>query len=413
MTLNDLACFSFWFIAALGFYGYLGYPMLVSVLSWFIRSDPMLPTQNASSTNDANSMGASNVSILVAAYNEEDNITAKLDSLCNQHYQLNNIEILVLNDGSDDNTANLVTSYIAAQCDQPSSIDAPSIRLLDLPRGGKAAALNAGADAAQHDILVFSDADNHWQADTLTQLLAPFSVNQVGAVSGRLTIEGEYQNLGLGDRLYRNYEAYIRSCETQLGSAVSADGGIFAIRKALFDPVPPDVTDDFFISTGAVEKGFSLVYQSSALAFDQGVETAGSQYRRRIRVTVRGMRSLWRRRRLLNPFQYGIYAICLISHKLIRRFVPFFAMLLLPLNIAIVTSHTMESGFSVFYSVTLISQIVFYLSAIAGLVDAGKRLPKPFTMAGFLLLSSFALGMGVFRFLIGERFTQWSPQSNR
>lgn len=390
----------FWLTLGLCFYGYIGYPLLLLLLyPFFIIKERLFsaPGTQALSLESA----ANGVSILVAAYNEEDNIIKKLDSLLAQPSQGIPLEILVLNDGSSDNTATLVNAYIEEHAEKPETI-----RLFDLQRGGKAAALNQGVEAANYELIVFSDADNRWDENTLTHLLSPFKESKVGAVSGQLVIDKKTESLGFGDRVYRLYESIIRRCETAAGSAVSADGGIFAIRKALFDPVPADVTDDFYISTGAIAKGYQLRFADRAVAFDEGVEKVENQYRRRIRVTVRGMRSLMQRKALMNPLHYGFYAIQLISHKLIRRFTPFFALLLLPLN-------AMIADQSWFYLALFILQLCFYGIGIAGLLDKGKQLPKPVAMVGFLLLSSFALGVGVVKYFSGLRFTQWSPENNR
>lgn len=368
------------------FYGYVGYPALLFVVTRWVSRHGEIPQ----STDNGPS-----VSILVAAYNEEDYISTKLDSLLSQSYPEEKFDVWVLSDGSSDKTGDIVRSY-----------DNPRIKLLDLPRGGKATALNAGVKASEHEVVVFSDADNEWTEDTLMRLMAPFTLDRVGAVSGHLSIRKNSTHLGMGDRLYRQYEAFIRNCETKLGNAVSADGGIFAIRRDLFDEIPQDVTDDFYISTGAIVKGSSLVYQGSAIAYDDGVDKAKNQMRRRIRVTVRGMTSLWRRKQLFNPLQYGIYSLCLLSHKFIRRFVPFFALLLLPVNAMLLGQGTL-------FDVLFALQMMFYIGAIAGLLDGGKRLPKVFSMAGFVLLSSAGLGFGIIQFLQGKRFTFWSPEQNR
>ncbi|MBV1920244.1 MAG: glycosyltransferase [Pseudomonadales bacterium] len=368
------------------FYGYVGYPMLLAVITPFFTRYKDIPQ----TTSDGPT-----VSILVAAYNEEDYIATKINSLLSQTYSDDKFDVWVLSDGSSDGTADIVNRY-----------NNPRINLLDLPRGGKATALNAGVKASSNEIIVFSDADNEWTDDTLERLVSPFTLSSVGAVSGHLSIRKNSTHLGLGDRLYRQYEAFIRKCETKLGNAVSADGGIFAIRRELFDEIPQDVTDDFFISTGAIVKGKSLIYQASAIAYDDGVDKAKSQMRRRIRVTVRGMTSLWRRKQLFNPRNYGIYSLCLLSHKFIRRFVPFFGFLLLPVNILLVNAG------DVFVAMLLL-QIVFYSVAVLSLLDEGKRLPKIFSMAGYILLSSVGLGVGIVQFFQGKRFTFWSPEDNR
>ena len=378
-----------WFFGLLVFicfYGYVGYPMLLAVITPFFTRYKDIPQTTTEGPT---------VSILVAAYNEEGYIATKIDSLLSQTYSADKFDVWVLSDGSNDRTADIVKGY-----------NNPRIHLLDLPRGGKATALNAGVKASSNEIIVFSDADNEWTDETLERLVSPFTLSSVGAVSGHLSIRKNSTHLGLGDRLYRQYEAFIRKCETKLGNAVSADGGIFAIRRGLFDEIPQDVTDDFYISTGAIVKGQSLIYQGSAIAYDDGVDKAKNQMRRRIRVTVRGMTSLWRRKQLFNPKDYGIYSLCLLSHKFIRRFVPFFVLLLLPVNIMLVNAGSV-------FQIMLLMQVVFYSAAIMGLLDEGKRLPKIFSMAGFILLSSVGLGIGIVQFFQGKRFTFWSPEENR
>ena len=376
----------FWMVALLCVYGYLGYPVLVWLLSRVINRAPVIPPQSSLPLQ---------ATIVIAAHNEEKNLGAKIASLLTQSADPECFDILVLNDGSTDRTLDIAQGF-----------HNPRIRVLDLPRGGKAAALNAGVRATTASILVFSDADNVWQDDTLKRLLAPFRSSHVGAVSGRLDINRQTQRLGLGDRLYRHYEALVRLAETRLGSAVSADGGIFAIRREHWRDLPDDVTDDFFISTAAILDGRALVFEPRAVAFDEGVESVESQYRRRVRVTVRGMRSLWLRRELMNPLRYGLYAWCLISHKLIRRLVPFFALVLLPLNFLV-----LKAG--VFYQVTALAQICCYGMALVALLAPGLPLPKVARLCGFVVLSSLGIAVGLLKFLQGERFAFWSPEQNR
>lgn len=376
----------FWLLVFICAYGYIGYPVVLAIITPFFSRYHNLP--------QSISAGPS-VSILVAAYNEEGYIATKIASLLNQTYPSSCFDIWVLNDGSDDKTAEIVNSFKDDR-----------VNLINLPRGGKGTALNVGMASSSNDIVVFSDADNEWTENTLMRLISPFSLPSVGAVSGQLSIRKNSKHLGMGDRLYRQYEGFIRKCETRLGNAVSADGGIFAIRRELYQSLPQDVTDDFYISTGAVLGGRSLVYQESAVAYDDGVDSAGNQLRRRIRVTVRGMASLWRRRELFNIFSYGVYSFCLFSHKLVRRFVPFFAILLFPINL-------LALGVGGFYVALFFIQVCFYCVALAGLIDGGKRLPKPFSIAGFILLSSFGLAAGIVQFLLGKRFTFWSPEDNR
>jgi cellulose synthase/poly-beta-1,6-N-acetylglucosamine synthase-like glycosyltransferase len=187
---------------------------------------------------------------------------------------------------------------------------------------------------------------------------------------------------------------------------VSVDGALLALRRELFQTIPADVTDDFYISTSAAVAGQRIVFVESAQVLDQGVDDADKQFRRRLRVTVGGLQSLARRRELLNPLRYGSYALALISHKLIRRLAPLLLIPLLLSNLWLWPQGT-------FYQLTLVAQLGAYLLALAGLFDRQRRLPKPFRLAAFLLVTLAGMSLGLWQFLRGQRYSLWNPQQNR
>lgn len=377
----------FWSLIGLCCFGYIGYPVLLYILfSLFGKKEPPYCLEESRLPS---------VSILIAAFNEEKNIRAKLGCLLNQDYPPSLYDIWLLDDGSTDAT------LAAGQ-----GFDSIRIKVLALPRSGKAAALNKGVRESQGEILVFSDADTLWQPSTLKEIIKPFCSEKTGAVAGRIETGRGSEHLGFGDKIYHSYESAIRWWETALAGAVSADGGLFAVRRNIWEEVPPDVTDDFFISTAAVVKNTRIVFARSALAFDTGVERAGSQLRKRVRITVRGLTSLWRRRQLFAPWKFGLYSFFLLSHKLIRRLVPAFALLLLPLNALLVAENA-------FYLMAFGVQFILYCLALLGLMAGKGRLPKIFSLLGFLVLNSFAVFLGLLQFLMGKRYTHWIPEQNR
>ena len=187
---------------------------------------------------------------------------------------------------------------------------------------------------------------------------------------------------------------------------VSADGALLALRRELFQNVPAEVNDDFFISTCAPVARKRIVYVPEAQVIDHGVDEAGKQFRRRQRVTVGGLQSLAQRSELLNPFKHGLYSIALISHKLIRRLAPVLLLPLLLSNFWLWQEHG-------FYRLSLIAQLIGYTIAIAGLLDSQHRLPKPFRLAAFLLITLAGMSLGLWQFLRGQRYAQWNPEQNR
>jgi cellulose synthase/poly-beta-1,6-N-acetylglucosamine synthase-like glycosyltransferase len=292
---------------------YGGYPILVTILATV--SPRGAPVRVASQL--------SSVSIIVCAHNEAAAIGAKLNSvLASVAAVPERVEIIVCDDGSTDRTAKIVAE-IGATSTVP-------FRLFKLPRGGKAAALRVAMAEATGEILVFSDADPLWEAATLPALLAPFGDATVGAVAGevrglRTARAGTWRG---SEALFRRYESAIRAAEDRLFGCVSADGGLFALRAALAEPVPGDVTDDFFLSTAAVARGLRIAFAPEAAVYEVAPDGQRQHFRRRIRITVRGLTGLRRRRALLNPWRTGAYAFGLLFHKLLRRLAP---LLLVPL----------------------------------------------------------------------------------
>lgn len=373
----------FWMCLLLPVYAWIGYPVLLTLAAPFFprrRLSPLAPQR---------------VSVVIAAHNEARHIVDKLRSVLRQDYQAADLQVVVVSDGSTDATVQLACS-----------LGDPRVEVLDLPRLGKAGVLNAGVEVSRGELLVFTDADNQWADDTLGLLLAPFADPEVGASAGHMIIPVVGKGLSLGDSLYRHYEAWVRKVENRTGCMVSADGALLALRRNLYQAVPKQVNDDFFISTCAPAAGKRIVYVPEAIVLDQGVDEADKQFRRRQRVTVGGLLSLAARRELLNPLRHGLYAIALISHKLIRRLAP---VLLLPLLLANLWL-ALEPGL---FRWMLVAQLLGYGVAVLGLLDVRRRLPKPFRLAAFLLVTLAGMSVGLWQFLRGHSYSQWNPNQNR
>nr|WP_286208577.1 glycosyltransferase [Pseudomonas koreensis] len=378
-----VAEFIFWLCLLLPVYAYLGYPLLLTVLA------PLFPAWRHTPAP------ALNISIVIAAHNEARHIEHKLRTLLAQDYQPATLQIILASDGSTDDTVACAHKVVDSR-----------ISVLDLPRQGKAATLNAGVALATGDILVFTDADNQWSRETLGYLLAPLNDPNVGACAGHMVIPVTGGGLSVGDSLYRHYEGWLRRVENRTGCMVSADGALLALRRELFQSVPAEVNDDFFLSTCAPVAFKRIVYVPEAQVIDHGVDEADKQFRRRQRVTVGGLQSLAQRSELLNPLKHGLYSLALISHKLIRRLAPILLLPLLLSNFWLWDDHG-------FYRLALIAQLFGYAIALAGLLDSQHRLPKPFRLAAFLLVTLAGMSLGLWQFLRGHRYAQWNPEQNR
>jgi cellulose synthase/poly-beta-1,6-N-acetylglucosamine synthase-like glycosyltransferase len=375
---------SFWIAAAALFYAYVGFPLMLILAA-------RLMDRRVASADITPSL-----TLIIAAYNEEDCISQRLENALASDYPEESLEIIVASDGSTDRTNEIVGTFAAR-----------GVRLLPLPRKGKIFALTEAARVAEGEILVFSDANTVVAPAALRALARNFADPEVGGVAGHTgyTIAETTESAGRGESLYWQYDTMLKVFESRTGSIVSAHGGLYAVRRNLFAPASdPAVTDDFSISTGVVAQGARLVFERDARAWEVPVATSAGEFRRRVRLMTRGLRAVSSRRQLLNPRRFGMYALVLFSHKIVRRAVPVFLLTLLG------TSALLSSGS--FYKGLFLTQIILYSLALVGWVarsaDIGrsKLLYVPF----FFVMSNAAALVAMMRFLTGQRVTHWEPQ---
>ncbi|MGB9456889.1 MAG: glycosyltransferase family 2 protein [Bryobacteraceae bacterium] len=255
---------------AVVFYFLIGYPILLAISRRAappVRKDPAFrPT----------------ISVLVAVHNGEEFLQRKLESLLALDYPAHLREILVISDGSTDRTESIAASFAGR-----------GVRLLCVPHGGKAAALNAGLAQASGDILFFTDVRQMLDARALSHLAANFADPTVGAVTGELRLLNPAQAGEQADmELYWRFEIWARSRHSRIDSIFSTTGCIYALRRSLASPLPPDtIADDGTFSLRAFLRGYRVIFDPEALAFDYPA-AEGGEFRRRLR-TLAGLWQLF------------------------------------------------------------------------------------------------------------------------
>jgi len=336
------------------------------------------------------------VSVIVAARNEAQSIGAKLDNLLNLDYPQDLLQVVIAADGCDDGT----DAAARARGDG-------RVRVLNLPRVGKASALNAAVGVATGEILVFSDANSLYAGDALRALVAPFADPDVGAVAGdqRYLADDTEAAVATGERRYWDLDRAIKRAESRGGNAVSATGAIYAVRRELFSQVPPGVTDDFATSTAVIARGKRLVFAPEAIAFEPVARSGRDEFARKVRVMTRGLNAVVARRELLDPRRYGFYALQLLSHKVLRR------LMALPLA-ALALSAAVEARRSRAFRALAAAQGILYGLGTTGLFlrrSGGWRSRVVALPAYFCLVNGASLA-ALWNVLRRREIDRWEPR---
>ncbi len=364
-------------------YVYLGYPALVFLFGIF--------------RNKGVKEGAfePHVTILIAAYNEEECIDNTLRNKLDLDYPKEKLEIIVISDGSTDRTDEIVRRY-----------EGERVRLIrQEPRGGKTSGLNMAVPEAKGEILVFSDANSIYDRDALIRLVQDFNDPSVGYVTGKMVYtKPDGTTIGDGCTTYMKYENVLRRLETKLGSVVGVDGGIDAVRKNLYQPMNRDQLPDLVIPLKVVEQGYRLVYEPEAILKEASLKSSKDEYRMRIRVSLRALWALSDMRHLLTFTGSKLFAWQLWSHKVLR----YMCFILL---IGAYFSNLALWPYSSIYKLFFILQNGAYVGAIISpFLEKNGQKSRVLCILHYFVLLNLAAGHAFIKFLLGHKQITWTPR---
>ena len=372
----------FWLsVAAVG-YAYVGYPLLLTLIS-LIRPKPV-----------RSEIWTPSVSVIIAAYNEERDLAAKLENTLALDYPKSQLEIIVTSDCSTDRTDEIAKSFAPR-----------GVRLhRQEERHGKTAAQNAAVTKARGEIIVFSDATTHYQPDVLRLMTPAFADPSVGCVTGRVIYQDvKPSSVGAGTRSYWNYEFFLKKHESNVCSLIGVCGCMYAVRKSAYVPLYHDAGSDFVIATTMVEQGLRAVYVPEAVCMEEPNRRARKELAARVRISAQTFSDLWRNRGVLNPFRTGFYAVQLWSHKIMRYLVPVFL-------IAIFITSGFLAPRNVFYALLFVGQVAFYLAALVSwlLEKAGMSI-RLLALPQYFVITNLASLIAFVKFISGETYSRWEP----
>jgi cellulose synthase/poly-beta-1,6-N-acetylglucosamine synthase-like glycosyltransferase len=349
----------FWVAAGLIVYAHLGYPLLLRGLVALFGRRGGAPQADGHST----------VSLIIPAHDEEQVIARKVVNARQLDYPGDRLQIVVASDGSTDRTAELARS-------------AGADVVLELPRGGKVAALNQAVRQATGEVLAFSDANSYWRPDALRRLVVRLHEQGVGYVCGQVRFEGG--DGGNQEGLYWRYEMAVRSMETRLAGITAGNGGIYAVRREAYIELDPSRGQDIGFPFELTKRGWRAVYEPAAIAEEKMAPTVEGEFRRKRRM-MWGLWDVMLKWGMLDPRGYSpAYALEIYSHRLLRYLTPW-------LHLVALVANAFLLGHGALYVVTFAIQVAVLIAALLG-----RFIPAlPFRIAYYYVTVTASIAVGL------------------
>jgi cellulose synthase/poly-beta-1,6-N-acetylglucosamine synthase-like glycosyltransferase len=364
--MTGLAAILFWLSAGAIVYTHLGYPLLLVGLAR-LRTGPGRRDRNPR-PSAWQAEGLVTVSLIVPAYDEEEVIADKVANALALDYPRDRLQVIVASDGSSDATAERARAAGASL-------------VLELPPGGKVAALNAAAEQAAGEVLAFSDANSIWARDALRRLVAPFADPGVGYVCGQVRfLDPDGGNL---EGAYWRYEMAVREAESALAGVTAGNGAIYAVRRDAYIPLAPSGSHDLSFPFRLAKRRLRSLYAPAARAEEKMVPTIEGEFARKRRMMV-GLWDIVLGEGMLSPRRYPpLYAFEIVSHRLLRYLSPL-------LHLVALAANAILLGSGWFYDLAFVLQTALLAAALLG-----RRVPiAPFRIARYYVLTTASIAFG-------------------
>ncbi len=359
-------------------FAYIGYPLTLLALSAVrersVRRSDIIPF----------------VTVIIAAYNEETKIDAKLENTLLMEYPRDRLQIIVVSDGSTDGTNHLVTKYAER-----------GVQLVETGgRVGKEGAQQRGLSHALGELIVFTDVATMSDSHCLKNLVRNFADVTVGCVTSEDRVIKEDGKIG-GEGVYVRYEMWLRMLESRVGSVVGLSGSLFAVRSSLCGDFSGGLQSDFRTVLVCIREGLRGVSDPLVVGFYRDVPDESDEFDRKVRTMVRALTVFFKNADLLAAWRYGIPSYELFCHKLLRWLVPLFLLIAFVSN-AFLVFHSAP------YLILFLLQVVFYLAAVAG-IKKGRNENPLVRVAAYFVRVNLSIAVAWWRYLRGNRIVRWEP----
>jgi cellulose synthase/poly-beta-1,6-N-acetylglucosamine synthase-like glycosyltransferase len=372
--------------AALLFYVYAGYPLLITVCArqWGRERKRQQATTPC-------------VTVVFCAHNEAEVLPEKIANCRALDYPADRLEFCVGSDGSTDGTNALLQAWAKEA----------RVRLILNPhREGKTTLLNRIVPTAQGEVVLFSDASTLFAPDAVRCHVAHYTDPQVGCVGGDLEFVNTARSPVSGAHgVYWRYESHLRQCESWLGILAYVAGANYSMRRDLWRTVAPHFADDCNSPLNVIAQGYRVVYDPQATAQEVAAESSQGLMRRRVRMVTRDLEATLARPALLNPLWFPGVAWSLWSHKILRW-------LGAPSLVVLFVSNLFLLEWPLFRGI-LVLQVAFYALSLMGYLRQGKTSSRWLSLPLYFSLSNLATLLGLVNILQRKRAATWQPGGRR
>jgi poly-beta-1,6-N-acetyl-D-glucosamine synthase len=367
-------------------YTYLGYGLVIFLLS-------KIRGRKKSPLNQPDSL-LPEVTILIAAYNEEQFIEEKIKNTLSLDYPADKLSVFFVTDGSTDSTPDIIKKFHAVKL------------FHETQRRGKIHAVNRVMKFVKTPIVIFSDANTILNVEAIKNIVQHYQDPSVGGVAGekRIFKLAEDNASGAGEGFYWKYESFLKKKDSEVYSIVGAAGELFSIRTELFEePDHNTIIEDFVLSLGITAKGFRFAYEPDAYAMETASANVNEEWKRKVRICAGGFQAMAKLKTLLNPFRHGILSFQYISHRVLRwTLAPLFLPVIFICNIFLAIQGPL------FLKLMLAAQVGFYLLAFLGYLLRDKKISiKGFFVPYYFTVMNLSVYAGFARYMKGKQSVVW------
>ncbi len=381
----SLSLYIYWIGVMVVVYTYVGYGVIIYIFSkvWGKTKIADYPVDDK----------LPEVTLLVAAYNEERFIAEKITNSLSLNYPVDKLNVWIVADGSTDKTLEIAQGF-------------PRIKAFHEPeRKGKIHAVNRVMKFVRTPITIFSDANTDLNPDAIKNIVRHFQAKNVGGVAGekRIAVNKEDNASGSGEGLYWKYESILKTLDSNLSTAIGAAGELFALRTELYhEPEPDTIIEDFVTSMKIVAKGYRFVYEPEAYALETASATLKDEWKRKVRISAGGIQAILRLPELLNPLRYGLISWQYVSHRVLR-----WTLAPLALPFILISNYFLFTQSS-FYQFSFFGQLFFYAIALAGHFLRDKKISvKGFFVPYYFSMMNLSVFVGLGRLLRKQQSVIW------